>query len=203
MHIISSAISAKGSWAEAVILEVLQQRKDHLWWEQKLRRGTDGPMRVLRSGGGLHGRLHPPRPRGALRELGVWPLCGGRRRAAAPRAGRRHGGGAAVAHGSVQGLQHYHKAEPEALPRRLHEGHRQKEFQPAGGVHTHVPRRAPHWEGHQLPASLLCVIGWSRTNLYYAFWVVKLPLSCICTFCTFSLVNLFSSNFVFVFDKVF
>jgi len=139
-------------------------------WQRKIvvGGGGDGAVRVLQRAGGLHGRLHPPRPRGALRELGVRPLRGGRGRAAAAGARRRRGGGAAVAHGGVQGLQRDHQAEPEALPRRLHEGHRAEELQPAGVVvGDDVPRRAPRLqddgEGRQLPAPLLCVICSSHT----------------------------------------
>ena len=166
-----SDFSAKGSRAAALILGVLQQRQGQQAhsrrWQRKLVVGGGGDgavrVRVLRRAGGLHGRLHPPRPRGALRELGVRPLRGGRGRAAAAGARRRRGGGAAVAHGGVQGLQRDHQAEPEALPRRLHEGHRAEELQPAGVVvGDDVPRRAPRLqddgEGRQLPAPLLCVI---------------------------------------------
>lgn len=165
MHYCSD-ISAKGSRAAAVVLGVLQQHQDEPTRSRRRRLGRDGgdgAVRLLQRAGGLHGGLHPAGPGGALREVGVRDLRGGRRRAAAAGAGRRRGGGAAVAHGGVQGLQRDHQAEPEALARRIHEGHRAEELQPAGVVVGGVPRRGP-WrlqddgEDTQLPAPLLCVM---------------------------------------------
>lgn len=135
-------------------------------FRRRLRLGRgDGAVRVLQRDGGVHGGLHPPHPGGALRRLGVRPLRGGRARADARRR-RRRGGGAAVAHGGVQGLQLDDEAEPEAVPRQLHEGHRQEELQPADdGVDVgggDVPRPAPGGEDDgedtQLPAKVLSVI---------------------------------------------